>query len=159
MGLKLIDAPGRSRLICQPSSRTGENPPYGMIGGSRKRRHHSKPGPRLDPTRPVRKSAFTQPLKVAPRPPAPQPSGCQREITFVLGFQSRCANSVVRRLEQTHVETQCEDLMTSQGRRIAGCHLLLRGNRWMPISVNKALGAKDRCSPGGAVISAYLSAC
>ena len=28
----------------------------------------------------------------------------------------------------------------------------------MPISVNKALGAKDRCSPGGAVISAYLSA-
>jgi hypothetical protein len=43
--------------------------------------------------------------------------------------------------------------MTSQGRRIAGCHLLLRGNRWMPISVNKALGAKDRCSPGGAVIS------
>ena len=31
--LKLIDAPGRSRLICQPSSRTGENPPYGMIGG------------------------------------------------------------------------------------------------------------------------------
>ena len=30
--LKLIDASGRSRLICQPSSRTGENPPYGMIG-------------------------------------------------------------------------------------------------------------------------------
>ena len=28
----------------------------------------------------------------------------------------------------------------------------------MPISMNKALGAKDRCSPGGAVISAYLSA-
>jgi hypothetical protein len=48
--------------------------------------------------------------------------------------------------------------MTSQGRRIAGCHLLLRGNRWMPISVNKALGTKDCCSPGGAVISAYLSA-
>jgi hypothetical protein len=48
--------------------------------------------------------------------------------------------------------------MINQGRRIAGCHLLLRGNRWMPISVNRALGAKDRCSPGGAVISAYLSA-
>src|ERR1700757_3031023 len=31
--LKLIDAPGRSRLKCQPSSRTGENSPYGMIGG------------------------------------------------------------------------------------------------------------------------------
>src|ERR1700726_1371258 len=107
---------------------------------------------------PVRQSAFTQPLKVAPRPPAPQPSECQREITFVLGFESCCANSVVRRLEQTYVETQCEHLMTNQGRRIAGCHLLLRGNRWMPISMNKALGAKDRCSPGGAVISAYLSA-
>ena len=34
----------------------------------------------------VRKSAFTQTLKIAPRPPAPQPSECQREITFVLGF-------------------------------------------------------------------------
>jgi hypothetical protein len=105
---------------------------------------------------PARKSAFTQPLRVAPWPPALQPCGCQREITFVLGFESRCANCVARRLEQTHVENQCEDLMTSQGRRIAGCHLVLRGNRWMPISVNKALGAKDRCSPGGAVISAYL---
>jgi hypothetical protein len=31
--LKLIDAPGRSRLKGQPSSRTGENSPYGMIGG------------------------------------------------------------------------------------------------------------------------------
>ncbi len=41
---------------------------------------------------PARKSAFTQPLKVAPWPPAPQPSECQRKITFVLGFQSRCAN-------------------------------------------------------------------
>ena len=28
----------------------------------------------------------------------------------------------------------------------------------MPVSVNKTLGANDRCSPGGAVISAYLSA-
>ena len=31
--LKLIDVLGRSRLIRQPSSRTGENPPYGMTGG------------------------------------------------------------------------------------------------------------------------------
>ena len=29
--------------------------------------------------------------------------------------------------------------MTRQGRRIAGCHLVLRGNRWMPISL--------RCAP------------
>jgi hypothetical protein len=32
--LKLIDVSGRSRLINQPSSRIGENPPYGMIGGT-----------------------------------------------------------------------------------------------------------------------------
>ena len=31
--LKLIDVSGRSRLIRQPSSRNGENPPCGMIGG------------------------------------------------------------------------------------------------------------------------------
>ena len=31
--LKLSDISGRPRLISQPSSRTGENPPYGMIGG------------------------------------------------------------------------------------------------------------------------------
>src|ERR1700688_4007535 len=52
--LKLAWKPGRRHLKSQPSSRIGENPPYGMIGGSRKRRHHSKPGPRLDPTRPNR---------------------------------------------------------------------------------------------------------
>jgi hypothetical protein len=28
----------------------------------------------------------------------------------------------------------------------------------MPISVNRSLGVRDRCSPDGAVISAYLSA-
>jgi len=27
-----MDVSGRARLICPPSSRTGENPPYGMIG-------------------------------------------------------------------------------------------------------------------------------
>src|SRR5215813_13310240 len=31
--LKLCNALGRRRLKCHPSSRTGENPPYGMIGG------------------------------------------------------------------------------------------------------------------------------
>ena len=35
--LKLNDEPGRSRLTRQPSSRTGENPPYGMIGGIEER--------------------------------------------------------------------------------------------------------------------------
>jgi hypothetical protein len=35
---------------------------------------------------------------------------------------------------------------------------LLRGNRWMPVSVNKKLGPNDRCTPGGEVITAYLSA-
>src|SRR5215468_4346409 len=31
--LKLTHALGRRRPKCHPSSRTGENPPYGMIGG------------------------------------------------------------------------------------------------------------------------------
>src|SRR5262249_25232260 len=31
--LKLSDVLGRRRPKCHPSSRTGENPPYGMIGG------------------------------------------------------------------------------------------------------------------------------
>src|SRR5215831_3312137 len=31
--LKLTDTLGRRRPKCHPSSRTGENPPYGMIGG------------------------------------------------------------------------------------------------------------------------------
>jgi hypothetical protein len=48
--------------------------------------------------------------------------------------------------------------MVSQTRRVASCHLLLRGKRWMPISVNKKLGPKDCCSPNGAVITALLSA-
>src|SRR5215469_18289259 len=64
--LKLSGALGRRRPKCHPSSRTGENPPYGMIGGSRRRRHHSKPGPRLDPTRLVIGSpAAGQPLGTA----------------------------------------------------------------------------------------------
>ena len=33
-GLELGNFSGRLRLKGQPSSRTGENPPYGMIGGS-----------------------------------------------------------------------------------------------------------------------------
>src|SRR5499426_4801237 len=32
--LKLTDVSGRSRLTSQPSSRNGENPPCGMIGGT-----------------------------------------------------------------------------------------------------------------------------
>ena len=48
--------------------------------------------------------------------------------------------------------------MIDQTRRIAICHLLLRGTRWMPVSVNKKLGPNDRCAPGGAVISANLCA-
>jgi hypothetical protein len=43
-------------------------------------------------------------------------------------------------------------------RRIAICHLLLRGSRWMPVSVNRNLGPNDRYAPGGAVISAALCA-
>jgi hypothetical protein len=49
-------------------------------------------------------------------------------------------------------------LMTSHIQRIAVCHLLLRGNRWMPVSMNKKFGPNDRCSPSGAVITACLFA-
>ena len=48
--------------------------------------------------------------------------------------------------------------MTSETRGIAVCHLLLRGNRWMPVSVNRTLGPNDRCSLGGGVVSAFLCA-
>jgi hypothetical protein len=48
--------------------------------------------------------------------------------------------------------------MTDQPKRIAICHLLLRGTRWMPVSVNRKLGPNDRSTPGGAVISAFLCA-
>jgi len=48
--------------------------------------------------------------------------------------------------------------MTDETQRIAICHLLLRGTRWMPVSVNRKLGPNDRCAPGGAVISAILCA-
>jgi hypothetical protein len=37
-------------------------------------------------------------------------------------------------------------------------HAQLRGNRWMPVSVNRQFGESDRCNPNGAVISAFLSA-
>jgi hypothetical protein len=42
---------GRHRLRCQPCSRIGENPPYGMIGGIEETSASSRPDPRLDPTR------------------------------------------------------------------------------------------------------------
>jgi hypothetical protein len=48
--------------------------------------------------------------------------------------------------------------VSTHARQVAHCHLLLRGNRWMPVSVNRRLGSKDRCNPDGAVISAFLSA-
>src|SRR6516165_3751432 len=49
--LKLSDALGRRRPKCHPSSRTGENPPYGMIGGIEETSASFEAGPRLDPTR------------------------------------------------------------------------------------------------------------
>src|SRR5262245_65907739 len=51
--LKLIVAPGRSRLTGQPSSRNEENSPCGMIGGIVETSGKLNPGPRLDPTRPT----------------------------------------------------------------------------------------------------------
>jgi hypothetical protein len=48
--------------------------------------------------------------------------------------------------------------MVGQARRVAICHLLLRGDRWIPVSVNKKLGPNDRCAPGGPVITATICA-
>ena len=52
--LKLIDASGRSRLICQPFSRNGENSPYGMLGGivETSASFEARSAPRSYPTRP-----------------------------------------------------------------------------------------------------------
>src|SRR6202051_644044 len=59
--LKLIDASGRSRLICQPFSRNGENSPYGMLGGivETSASFEARSAPRSYPTgrEPVRPSA------------------------------------------------------------------------------------------------------
>ena len=51
--LNLIDVSGRSRLKSQPSSRTGENPPYGMIGGivETSASFEARSAPRSYPTR------------------------------------------------------------------------------------------------------------
>ena len=46
--------------------------------------------------------------------------------------------------------------MTEQTQRNAICHLLLRGTRWRPVSVNRKLGPNDRCAPGGAVSNGRL---
>jgi len=61
--LKLTDASGRCRLICQPSSRTGENLPYGMIGRIEETSasFEARSAPRSHPTKadmppPLRKS-------------------------------------------------------------------------------------------------------
>src|SRR6266700_4130225 len=54
---------GRHRLRCQPCSRIGENPPYGMIGGIEETSASSKPDPRLDPTRPRGARANSRPYR------------------------------------------------------------------------------------------------
>src|ERR1700682_71457 len=60
--LKLNYERGRSRLTSQPSSRTGENPPYGMIGGIEETSASSeaRSAPRSHPT-PGRRIAVAVP--------------------------------------------------------------------------------------------------
>src|SRR5947209_5357257 len=57
--LKLADVLGRPRLKGQPSSRTGENPPYGMIGGIEETSasFEARSAPRSYPTDPHRPRA------------------------------------------------------------------------------------------------------
>src|SRR5258707_8397359 len=82
---------GRHRLRCQPCSRIGENPPYGMIGGIEETSASSKPDPRLDPTRlrgalsnerpyrDLRNVVANYPLERPRRFPGFQPSSGHRE--------------------------------------------------------------------------------
>src|ERR1022692_1531047 len=53
--LKPADHPGRHRLDSQPSSRTGENSPYGMIGGIEETSasFEARSAPRSYPTSPL----------------------------------------------------------------------------------------------------------
>src|SRR5260370_21575401 len=57
--LKLRNVPGRSRPTSQPSSRTGENSPYGMIGGidETSASFEARSAPRSYPTEPHRPRA------------------------------------------------------------------------------------------------------
>jgi hypothetical protein len=59
---KLCDALGRHRPKCQPSSHTGENPPYGMIGGGEETSASFEAGsaPRSYPT--AGRSAMSVPI-------------------------------------------------------------------------------------------------
>src|SRR5215472_16906994 len=59
--LKLTDALGRRRPKCHPSSRTGENPPYGMIGGIEETSAscEARSAPRSYPTAGLRVSELT----------------------------------------------------------------------------------------------------
>ena len=53
LGASLTEArSGKAHLIGQLWSRTGENPPYGILGGIEETSGIANPGPRLDPTRP-----------------------------------------------------------------------------------------------------------
>jgi len=69
--LKLGGVLGRPRLKCQPSSRTGENPPYGMIGGIEETSasFEARSAPRSYPTKPHR-----------PRAVRRRPRGCRRSV-------------------------------------------------------------------------------
>ncbi len=69
---------GRRHLKCQPSSRTGENPPYGMIGGIEETSasFEARYAPRSYPTRTaeqrdwtMRSRAFARPVGIAGRAP------------------------------------------------------------------------------------------
>ena len=58
--LKPTSASGRPRLTGQPSSRTGENPPYGMIGGIEETSasFEARSAPRSYPTASFRRTTF-----------------------------------------------------------------------------------------------------
>src|SRR6266516_3946988 len=80
---------GRHRLRCQPCSRIGENPPYGMIGGIEETSASSKPDPRLDPTR-RRGACHETHVPTATAPPGHQSSWGLRAVD--VAASSNCTN-------------------------------------------------------------------
>jgi hypothetical protein len=67
--LNRVARAGRHCLTCQPSSRTGENPPYGMIGGAveTSASFEVRSAPLLYPTRALAPRCLVDPPRRAPR--------------------------------------------------------------------------------------------
>ena len=125
-----MDASGRSRLICQPSSRTGENPPYGMIGRIEETSasFEARSAPRSHPT--------TTDLDI------PDPRGSQRFVS-----RARAKRSAMKKMRgQAAPHAAC----------LPSCRLRLtapapRCASWGVSGIRKRLSAAIRAEPAKVV--------